>query len=112
VGAGGGLANGQNQVEGPHHVSAGRPGWCTGCAIASKDDDRILASAKQVLSILEKEKPATTTKSDYLDVQLLTEEEFLELGLLLDPLTAFKKRALARIANDVADIARLEGRAS
>jgi hypothetical protein len=69
-------------------------------AIASRDDDRILASAKQVLAMLDKPEADVNLKADRLDVNTLTEEEFHELQALLDPLDRFEAKVRARLGRD------------
>ena len=67
-------------------------------AVASQDDDRILASAKQVLSMLDKPDAERKPQRDSLDVSTLNEEELVELDALLDQLDCLKDRVASRIA--------------
>ena len=71
-------------------------------AIGSKDDDRILASAKQVLSMLDK--PAATGdvthREPRLDVSKITDEEFRILGDLLRQMYLLKKRVALRLGDE------------
>jgi hypothetical protein len=70
-------------------------------AEGSKDDDRILASAKQVLSMLDRPGTSAPEKVEPIfDVNALTDAEFDELGRLLEPLQAFKARVRQRLGID------------